>query len=473
MNAPVVAKALHHLTAAEASRLIAAKAISPVDLVKALLARIEAVEPRIASYITLDAEAALAAARQAEAEIAAGRWKGPMHGIPFAVKDNYDAAGLPTTAGSRLSEGWPRPDRDAALVARMKAAGAVLMGKLATWEFGTGNGGEYFDLPYPPARNPWHLDHFPGGSSSGAGTAVAAGTVTVALGSDTTGSVRLPAAATGVVGVKGTHGLLSKSGILANCYSMDIPGPLTWTVEDSALVMNAVAGHDPGDPTSLTGPVPDFRVGLKQGVAGLRIGVIRSFGPGMAAPDADIAAAFEAGLAVLADLGAVLIETDFPAPVADFYACTRIIGPVESATIHERELREMPDRMGFALRDKLMFGAQVRAVDYIAAQRRRRVLAAAMTAMMARFDAVVTFGAAHAAPRLGVEPGMTAFTTDTALVPFNISGHPSLVQCTGFNAAGLPLHWQIAAPHRADPTLLRVAAAYEAATPWRDRRPEP
>ncbi|MEJ1159262.1 amidase [Prosthecomicrobium sp. N25] len=437
-----------------------------------MAARIAAVEDRVHSYITLDLDGARAAAHVAETEIAAGRGRGPLHGIPFAVKDNYDAAGLPTTGGSRLLQGNV-PGRDATLVARLKAAGAVLMGKLSTWEYGTGNGGEYFDLPYPPARNPWDPERFPGGSSTGAGTAVAAGTATVALGSDTTGSVRLPAAATGTVGLKSTQGLLPKTGILANCYAMDVPGPITWTVEDCALLMDVLAGRDPADPTSLAAPGADHRRGLRAGIAGLRIGVIADLGPGIPAPDADLVAAFEAGLAVLRDLGAVLVEASFPAPVADFYACTRVIGPVESATIHERELVETPGAMGFALRDKLMFGTMVRAVDYIAAQRRRRALAAAMDALMSRFDAVVTFGACHVAPRLGVEPEMTAFTTDTALVPFNISGHPCLVQCTGYGTSGLPLHWQIAGPFLAEPTILRVAAAYEAATPWRDRRPEP
>ncbi len=457
-------------TATEAAVEIAAGRMSPVELVETCLARVEAVDDRIHTFITLDAENALKAAREAEADIAAGRYRGRLHGIPFAVKDNYDAAGLPTTGGSRLMAGNV-PAVDATLVARMKAAGAILLGKLSSWEYGTGNGGEYFDLPIPTTRNPWDPERFAGGSSTGAGAAVAAGTTVIALGSDTTGSVRLPASACGVVGVRPTQGRLSKAGMIANCYSLDVPGPLTWTVSDAAMVLDAISGHDPRDVSSAAADAVRHGAGLFGGIAGWRIGVVRDLGAGTPPPDPAMDAAFEDGLAVLADLGADLRETSLPVSAAECFALTSIIGPAESAAIHERDLAERSGEMGYALRDKLLKGALIRAADYLAAQRQRRIVAASIDAMVGSFDAVVTFGACHVSPRLGAEPEMTAFTSDTALTPFSLSGHPTLVQCTGFTDEGLPLHWQLVGPRFREGAILQLAAAYEAATTWRQRRP--
>ena len=231
------------LTVTEASERIAAGSMAPIDLVEICLDRITQVDEQIHSYIHVDANGARAAARQAAHEIAAGQWRGPLHGLPFAVKDNYDAAGMPATANSKLRLDNV-PAEDCELVHRLKAAGAILLGKLATWEYGTGNGGEYFDLPFPTARNPWDTERFPGGSSTGAGAAVAAGTAMFAMGSDTTGSVRLPAAATGTVGIIPTPGRLSLDGLLPNCWSLDNPGPFTWTVADSAMVLGGYSGQD-------------------------------------------------------------------------------------------------------------------------------------------------------------------------------------------------------------------------------------
>lgn len=458
------------LTVAEAGRRIAAGTLSPVDLVESFLARIASVDRQLGTFIHVDKDGARRAARTAEAEIAAGRLRGPLHGLPFGVKDNYDAAGLPATANCRL-----RLDRvaetDATLVRRLKAAGAILLGKLNTWEYGTGNGGEYYDTPFATPRNPWDLSRFVGGSSTGAGAGVAAGTAMFALGSDTTGSVRLPAAATGVIGLKPTPGRLSRHGILPNCYSLDIAGTFTWTVEDTAILLGAIAGEDAQDPVTEPIPVPDYRRTLDRGIEGLRIAVIRDVGPGFPLPDADLLDAFDRGCAVLESLGATLHRVTLPVPAAECFAVTRIIGPAESAAIHEAEYRENPAALGYALRDKLHAGMLTRAVDYVAAQRRRREIAARIDALLRGFDAAVTFGSHHVAPRLGVEPEMTAFTVETTLTPFNLSAHPSLVQCTGFDDGGLPLHWQIAGNRFDEASILRVAAAYERATPWRARRP--
>jgi aspartyl-tRNA(Asn)/glutamyl-tRNA(Gln) amidotransferase subunit A len=455
---PIADADLWQLSVAEAGRLIASRDISPVALTKACLGRIEAVDGQIHSYIHVASEAALAAATVAEREVANGALRGPLHGIPYGVKDNYDVAGMPATAGSRVRLEHV-PTQDAALVTRLRQAGAVLLGKLATWEYGTGNGGEFFDLPFPPARNPWDVSRFTGGSSTGAGTSVAAGTALFALGSDTTGSVRLPAAATGTVGLITTGGVLDREGILPNCYSLDKPGTLTWTVEDARLVFGALRSGE------------GQRAPGQSGVAGLRIGCVEDPGPGMPAPDAALGAAFAAAVQVLRDAGAIMVPIALPVSSADCLGVTRLIGPAESAAIHETELRERPGDLGFALRDKLLAGSLVSAVDYIAAQRRRRQIATAMAAMMAEFDALVTFGPLHVAPRLGVEPEMTAYTTDTMLTPFNLSDQPVLSQCIGYSPGGLPLAWQIAGRRHAEAMVLQVAAAYEAATPWRARRP--
>ena len=454
------------LTVAEASRRILARELTASQLVEKYLARIAEVDCKVHTYIFVDADGARAAAEQADADLACGRWHGPLHGLPFAVKDNYDVAGMPATAASRLRLDHV-PTRDADLVRQLKDAGAILIGKLSSWEYGTGNGGEYFDLPFETARNPWDTTRFPGGSSTGSGAAVAAGTAMFALGSDTTGSVRLPAAATGTVGVIPTPGLLSRSGILPNCYSMDIPGSLTWTVEDAAIVVEALAETaERADQRPLA-----FWRSSGASIAGKRLAVVDHPGPGLPAPDAAMKVAFEEAVYVCEQLGAKIFRTRLPVDPSQCFAMTALIGPAELASIHEEELRERPDEMGFALRDKLLSGSTVRAVDYIAAQRQRAKVSAAIDGFLRGYDAVLTYGSLHVSPRLGIEPEMTAFTKQTMLTPFNLSGHPALVQCIGFTDEGLPLHWQIIANRWDESTLFSVAHAYEMATPWRKRRP--
>lgn len=447
---------LRQLTVSEASAGVAAGEISPVDLVEACLARIDEVDGKIHSFIHVAAEQARAAAREAEAEIRAGGRRGPLHGIPYGVKDNYDVAGMPATAGSRVRLGHV-PTQDAALVARLRHAGAILLGKLNTWEFGTGNGGEYFDLPFATARTPWDTERFAGGSSTGAGASVAAGTTLFSLGSDTTGSVRLPAAATGTLGLIATSGVLDRTGILPNCYTLDKPGILAWTARDAALVLGELA-------SSTKRPA-------RTGIAGARIAVVSDPGPGLPAPDGPIAKAFADAVALLKAEGAVVETVSLPVPASECLQVTRLIGPPESAAIHEKELRERPGELGFALRDKLLAGSLVSAVDYIAAQRRRAQIAEAIDVLMGRYDALVTYGTLHVAPLLGVEPEMTAFTRETMLTPFNLSDHPALIQCIGFSPDGLPLCWQIVGRRGDEAGILDLAASYEEHTPWRARRP--
>ena len=257
--------AVHDLTLAQAAVLIRTRKLSPVEYTRALLARTDALEPQLSAYITRTSEAAMEAARAAEAEIARGNYRGPLHGIPFAVKDIYDTAGVLTSGHSRTCiDRVPR--KDATAVAKLRAAGAVLMGKLATHEFA--HGGPSFDLPWPPARNPWNTAHFTGGSSSGSGAAIAAGLVPVSLGSDTGGSIRGPAGLCGIAGLKPTYGLVSRAGVLPNSYSYDHCGPMARTSEDCALILNAVAGHDPADPASSLRHPPDFATGYRSGRQG-------------------------------------------------------------------------------------------------------------------------------------------------------------------------------------------------------------
>lgn len=465
------ANELFFLSAGEASRLIQARKLSPVELTEAFLARIAAIDDKTHSYLTVMADAALDAARRAEKDILAGRWKGPLHGLPYAVKDNYYTRGVRTCAASRLLLDHV-PSYNAAAIDKLEAAGAVLLGKLNTWEYGTGNGGVYFDLPFEPARNPWNLDRFTGGSSTGSGASVAAGTAMMALGSDTGGSVRLPAAACGLQGIKPTYGRVSRHGILPNCYTLDVPGPLTWTVEDSALLLRAIAGHDPRDPGSARVEVPDFLEGLEAGVAGLTIGVVRDLGEANDLLDDSNRAALESMVDVLRSEGAHVVEVTLPAPVAEYRRTSSAINWSESLSIHEKDFLERNQEMGQALREKMMSGFMTRAVDYVAAQRRRRELAQGLDALVRSVDALVLPGAFHVAPPLDDPEKVKAFTTDTATPPFNLSGHPGMSVCTGFDDGGLPTNAQVVGRWFDERTVLRVARAYERATDWRSRRPK-
>lgn len=457
---------LHFLTIAEAAKLIERRALSPVELTRAFLDRIAAIDPQLNAYLLVTAEAALQAARAAEAEIMTGHYRGPMHGIPFALKDIYCTAGIRTTSHSRTRADY-EPDFDATTVAKLRLAGGVMLGKLSTHEFA--HGGPSFDLPWPPARNPWNREHFTGGSSSGSGAGIAAGLTMGALGSDTGGSIRNPAALCGIVGLKPSYGLVSRFGIYTNSFSYDHAGPMTWSVEDCAIMLQAIAGHDPRDPASATKPLPDYRAALTRDIRGVRIGVLRHLYEDDAPIPPAARAAVEAALDVLGDLGAVLEDARIrPAQV---YHDVKIIGAeTELYAVHEPALRARLADFGEDFLGRTLGALLISGADYVQASRWRRMLIAEMAPLYANYDALVT-ASPGPAPRLDAWRTIGFWQRPSLTTPFNVTGGPALAQCVGFTEDGLPLSMQIVGRPFDDATVLRVAHAYEAATRWRARRP--
>ncbi len=462
-----MAEELAFLTIAETARLIERKRLSPVEVTTASIRRAEALDPQLNAYLMLTAERALDQARDAEQEIAAGRYRGPLHGIPFGLKDIYSTAGIRTTGHSRICIDTV-PATDAATVRRLYDAGAVLTGKLATHEFA--HGGPSFDLPWPPARNPWNRDHFTGGSSSGSGAAVAAGFVPAALGSDTGGSIRGPAALCGIVGLKPTYGLVSRCGVYTNSFSFDHAGPMTWTVEDCAIMLQAIAGHDPADPASATRPVPDYRAALTGDIKGLRIGIVRHLHEQDCAVAPEVGAALNEAFGVLRSLGATLGEARLR-PALDYYDVKVTIAESELLAVHEQALRTRPGDFGEDFLGRVLPAVLISGRDYIQAQRERRRMLAEMAPVYADFDVLVTATAGGPAPPLGAWRTIEFWRRASLTTPFNVTGGPALAQCIGFSSNGLPLSMQIVGRPFDDATVLRVAYAYEKATPWRGKRP--
>jgi aspartyl-tRNA(Asn)/glutamyl-tRNA(Gln) amidotransferase subunit A len=457
------------LTVAEAAALIRDKKLSPVELTRAYLDRIERLNGRLHAYVRVLHDEALAGARAAEREIAAGRYRGPLHGIPIGLKDIYDTAGVPTEGGSKLCLGRT-PVADATTTALLQRAGTILLGKLTTWEFAIG--GTAFDTPFPPARNPWNLEHDPAGSSSGSGAAVPAGLCAFAMGSDTGGSIRWPAAWCGLAGLKPTYGRVSRAGIMPLSFSLDHAGPLTWTVEDAAIVLQAIAGHDPLDPASSDRPVPDYRAALASPeLKGMRLGIARSMFERDCVASDEMRAAFDSSVEVLRGLGATVVDMELP-PLALYSAAATLIARGEGFAIHEKTLRERPQDYGALARDRLTIGAYIRASDMVQAMRRRRMLVEAMAATMAEIDAILLPTVPDASPKLGELGPYFSNERPPYMRPFNLTGQPALSVCNGFDAAGLPLSLQIVGRPFDEATVLRVGHAYERATSWRERRPD-
>lgn len=454
-------------TIAEAAALIEKKQLSPVELAHMSSKRIETLDPQLDAFITITAELAMKQARKAESEIMAGTYRGAMHGIPFGLKDIYFTRGILTSGHSKICMDHV-PDFDATTTAKLYDAGAVLMGKLATHEFA--HGGPSFDLPWPPARNPWKNDCFTGGSSSGSGAAVAAGIVPAALGSDTGGSVRTPAALCGIVGLKPTYGLVSRYGVMPNSFSYDHCGPMTWTVEDCAILLQAIAGHDPHDPASADRAIPDYRAALNGDIRGLRIGVIRHFWEEDLPANADVRSSMEAALEVLTGLGAVLEDVRLE-PMQDYVDAKLIVGESEMLSIHQENVRKRPGDYGYDWLGRALPALLFRSADYMAAQRERRRLMEAMRPLYEKFDVFVTPCTYGPAARLDDHSTVSFWTKPKITTPFNVTGGPAVSICNGFSDSGLPLAMQVAGRPFDDATVLNVAHAYEQATPWRDRRP--
>jgi aspartyl-tRNA(Asn)/glutamyl-tRNA(Gln) amidotransferase subunit A len=455
------------LTVAEASELLRSKKLSPVEYAKALIERVERHDKNLNAFLRFTPELALADARRAEGEITRGEWRGPFHGVPYGLKDIIDYEGLPTTAHSKILKDNVAK-ADAVVAQKLRAAGGVFMGKLSTHEFAIG--GPSFDLPWPPARNPWNRDHFCGGSSSGSGAATAAGFLPFALGTDTGGSVRNPAAMCGVVGIKPTYGRVSRRGVLPLAFSLDHVGPLTRTARDNALVLELIAGHDPLDPGSADVPSESFTRDIDRGVEGLRIGVIRHFYARDMQADPEMTAGIDAAVMKLADLGAQVREVE-TAPLGEYIACNRVILASEAFAVHENWMRERPQDYGALARERLMAGAFVRAADYVNATRLRRKLTDAFHALFDDVDVIVTAGSMDPACRID-DPAAVEYTYGRqARAPFNVTGSPALSVPAGFSRNGLPLSIQLVGRPFDEALTYRVAHAYERATGWVERHP--
>jgi aspartyl-tRNA(Asn)/glutamyl-tRNA(Gln) amidotransferase subunit A len=455
------------LTIAEAGKLIAAKKLSPTELTRLCLDRVKKLDATLHSFLLVTEDRAMANATAAEGRMMAGTLKGPLDGIPIGHKDIYNTAGIRTTAHSRLLE-HNVPTEDSVVVRKWAEAGTVLMGKLATHEFAIG--GPSFDLPWPPARNPWNPDYFTSGSSSGTGAAVAAGLVLGGTGSDTGGSIRGPAALCGIAGIKPTYGLSSRRGVLPLSQTLDHTGPMAWTVQDCALLLQAMAGYDALDPASANRPVANLTADLDKGVRGLRIGVIRHFHE----VDHPVSPATKQGIDAALDIfrsqGAEIRDVTL-SPMMDYNAPGWLILTAEAYAVHEPWLKERFNDYGELMRDRLAFGALLRAADYVQALRRRRMLCQEMREAMADLDILVTASAPAEAPKIAEVPKWAMLEKPNFTMPFNLTGLPALSVCTGYGAGGLPVSMQIVGKPFAEATVFRAGHAYEVATGWRSTRP--
>jgi aspartyl-tRNA(Asn)/glutamyl-tRNA(Gln) amidotransferase subunit A len=459
--------ALHWLSATEIAKAYADRTLSPTELTRALLQRIEALQPKLHAFIRLDAEGAMDAARTAEAELKSGHTRGPLHGIPVGIKDIIDVAGLPTTSHSKILVG-NIAKTDAVVVGKLRAAGAIVMGKLSTHEFAIG--GPSFDLPFPPARNPWNPRHHPGGSSSGSGAGVASGMFPLALGTDTGGSVRNPASVCGIVGLKPTYGLVSRRGVFPLAFTLDHVGPMTRTVADNALLLDAIAGHDPADPGSAATGARYFGRMLDRGVRDLRIGFVRHFHEIDKPGHPEVTAAVEDATRVLQAEGAEVRTVSLPS-LNEFSAVNRVILCSEAWSIHAPWLRSRPGDYGQLARQRLLPGAFMNAGDYVGAQRRRLQMIAAVEDVFRDCDVLVCASSMDPASRIEDSAETNRSYPRQARTPFNVTGHPALAMMAGLSSNGLPLSVQFVGRYFDDATVLRVAAAYERGTWWHKQRP--
>ncbi|MFH7594345.1 amidase [Streptomyces racemochromogenes] len=452
------------LSIAAAAEAIRARELSPVELVDSVLDRLEQVEPHLQAYVSVRADEARRAAREAEQDVAAGRLRGPLHGVPMGLKDLIDVAGAPTTASSRVRAGH-RAETDSTVAARLAAAGAVLLGKTHTHEFAYG-------LTTPQTHNAWNRDRIAGGSSGGSAVAVAAGAATFALGTDTGGSIRVPSALNGVVGLKPTYGLVPRHGVTSLSWSLDHVGPITRTVEDAALVLSSLAGHDPRDPASLTAPRAHYRPDSATDLTGLRIGVPRNYY--FDHVHSEVEAAVRLAIAQLESLGAQLVEVEIP--MTRYVQATQwgLMVP-EATAYHERTLRAVPELYRDDVRTLLEAGELMPAADHLRAQRSRTLMRQAWAHLLEEADVI----AAPTVPATAVKADQETITWQDGTVeavsdayvrlsaPANITGMPSLSVPVGHGAAGLPIGMQLLGRPLGEQVVLRVGHAYEQTRPAR------
>ena len=458
---------LHTLTLGELARHIARRELSPVEVTRQILDRIDALDGSLHSYATVIAEPALAEARRAEAELLRGVWRGPLHGVPVAVKDLCATQGVRTTCGTRVHRDWV-PDHDAGVIERLRDAGAVLLGKLVLSEAASA---EHHPDVTPPC-NPWDATRWAGVSSSGSGVATAAGLCFASLGSDTGGSIRCPSACCGLVGVKPTYGLVSCYGVFPLAPSFDHVGPMTRSTRDAACVLAAIAGFDARDPSSLRGPVPDYLDAIEAGVRGVRIGVDDAYVREGTHPEV-VDALFRA-LGVLRDLGAVIVPLEMPA-LDELLPELPRLSYVEALLSPADTFPSRADESGPELRADLAAAARVSGAAHAQARQRVRRFAADLAGRFEQVDLVACPGFPTPAPPLSALPHRAPDPPWRQLVkflaPFDYSGSPTLSLPDGFSSEGLPLSLQLVARHREESLLFRAGHAFESATEWHTRRP--
>ena len=461
---------LHYHTITELAALIAAKAVSPVEVTAAILERIEAVDGRLKAYATVMAEQAMAQARVAEGEIMAGTYRGFLHGVPVAVKDLCFTAGVRTMGGSAVYADHI-PNFDATVVRRLNDAGAVLLGKLNLTEGAMGGYNPLLQVP----ENPWKAAHWPGASSSGSGTATAAGLAYATLGSDTGGSIRHPAAVCGTVGLKPTWGRVSRYGVLALAESLDHVGPLTRSSADAGIVLQAIAGLDANDPTSLPDPVPDMLAGIGKGVRGLRLGWDETYATQDMAPD--FAQAVAAGVRVMERLGAEIVPVKMPTRLREYLHAWPVLCASEALAAHREHFPSRAEAYGPWFRQWLERGASFSAADYAQANNLRAACVGELRLTMQGVDVLACPSTAQAAYPFTAaqaygpippdrDPWQSRFT-----VPSDFAGLPTISLPCGLSEAGLPLSLQFVGHPLAEPLLVQIGAAYEGATEWHTLHP--
>ena len=457
------------LSVATLSGLIAQREVSPVEAAEAYLQRIDDLDFKFNSYLTVSRNEALEAAREAEREISRGNHLGPMHGIPVAVKDQFWSKGIRSTGGSRFLSDFV-PDEDSTVIANLKKAGAIILGKTNLTEFAITGFSHRFSTP----RNPWNLDMYTGGSSSGSGAATAAFLCATSLGEDTGGSIRFPATWCGLVGLRPSWGLVSRYGVMRGVWSMDTVGPISRTVEDAAITLGAIAGHDPKDPYSSTAPVPDYRQALGRDIRGMKIGVVaEQMNSDLVEPE--VREVVARAISVLGELGASVEDVSLPL-IRHSAVASSVLLAVEPALNHREWIKERLQDYGHDNRVSLLGGSIMPAQAYYKAQRLRSLIREEVHAALDKYDVLVLPTSGRPAQRIEDDPAITSKQTASRLPYlltriFNLASAPAISVPCGFSDQGLPIGLQIGGRPGGEETLLRVAHAYEQSTPWHTMRP--